>query len=315
MANKKELGAGEGTGEAALEVRQSDVLALSSDGANEFKQIIDENFGGSQLTLADLDKVKIPSGGFTSWSINSIEEEGEVEVKELHGIIIAWADKKSWWVKSYGESGGKEQPDCKSNDMVHGVGSPNKFLNPKEEQLVADAKANAFAREVLIPDTDGRRGFLCATCPHNVFGSAAQGNGKSCQDKRFMLFLPKDSVLPVLIRVPATSITPIKAYFKRLAGSKLSYLAVVTGFSLVKIKAAKDYSQIVPFMVRKLTPEEVAQVRELRVPFQEALDADDAIEQGYTEKDVAAETLEDMPTHTGGDQPEVVEAGTDGEPF
>jgi hypothetical protein len=292
------------------------VLALSSDGAAEFTQIIEENFGGSQLTLADLDKVKIPSGGATSWSVMSAAEEGEVETKELQGIIIAWADKKSWWVKSYAESGGKEQPDCKSNDMVHGIGNPNKHLNQKEEQLVADGKANAYAREVLVPDSGGKRGFLCATCPHNVFGSAPQGGGKACQDKRFILFLPVDSVLPVLIRVPATSITPIKDYFKRLASSRLSYLGVITGLSLVKIKAAKDYSQIVPKMVRKLSAEETKQVRELRVPFQMALDADDAIEQGYAEKDVTSESLDDMPTHTGGAE-EPVEAGVvaDGDPF
>ena len=319
MAKAKNEQPADGAGKEteALQVQgASDILALSADGAAEFNQIIQENFGGSRLTLADLDKIKIPSGqGAAVWSIPSAIEGDEDTTKELAGILIGWADKKSWWHKTFNESGGKEQPDCKSNDMVHGLGNPNMILNQKEQALVAEGKANAQARAVVIPDTDGQKGYLCATCPHNVFGSAAQGGGKSCQDKRFILMMLKDSVMPILIRVPATSINNIKQYFKRLAGSRTSYLGVLTAFTLLKVEGKIPYYTIVPKAVRKLTPEETAQVRSLRVPFQEALDAEDAVEQGYIEKDVASESLDDMPTHSGGEQEAPAAAPEGDDPF
>ncbi len=109
--------------------------------------------------------------------------------------------------------------------------------------------------------------------------------------------LLQDSMIPVLVRAPATSIQPLKQYFKRLAGGKKSYLAVLTSLALIKQKSGNiDYSQIEPKAVRYLTPEEEAQVRLLRAPFQAALDADDAVEQAQVEKAPAEETLADMPT-------------------
>lgn len=267
----------------------SDILALSPDG--NMQEVISENFGNNSLTLADLDKIKIPAAGGRSWTIPTILEDEEDTTKELVGVIIGWADKKSWWQKSYGESGGKEQPDCKSNDMVHGIGDPTAFINPKEQALMDAGKAGMPVR--------GSGGWLCSTCPHNLFGSAPQGGGKACQDKRFMVVLLKDSVIPILLRVPATSIAPAKVYFKRLAGGRKSCLSVLTSMSLITIKGTQEYSQIVFKAARYLTDDETAAVRKLRAPFQAALDAEDSIEAGYVEKNAAEETLNDMPGHTG----------------
>jgi hypothetical protein len=295
MAKKKEdeaaaNGAAEETGTTAMAVTGgSDILALSNEG--DLQQVVAENFGATGLTLADLDKIKIPSAGATKWEIPSVLEDEDDTRKELVGVIIGWADKKSWWVKSFAESGGKEPPDCKSNDMVHGVGNPLASFNEKEMMLMQDGKVGKPVRATA--------GYLCVTCPHNQFGSAQNGGGKSCQDKRFLVMLLQDSVIPILIRAPATSILPLKQYFKRLAGAKRSYLSVLTSLSLIKIEGKIPYSQIQVKAVRYLTADETAMVRDLRVPFQAALDAEDAVEQGYTEKDAADETLADMPTGAG----------------
>lgn len=266
---------------------ESDILALSGDGGGDLTQIIEENFGGSALTLADLDKIKLPGSGGKMWEVPSLMDDDSTR-EELKGVIIGWADKKSWWVKSFAESGGKEQPDCRSNDMVHGVGNPNAFYNDKEEALMAGGKIGLPVR--------GSGGFLCSTCPHNQFGSAPNGGGKSCQDKRFLVILLEDSIIPVLLRAPATSITPLKAYFKRLAGARKSYLSVVTALTLIKVDAKIAYSQIVAKAVRSLTPEEEKLVRSLRAPFQAALEAEDAVDAGHVEKTKAEETLNDMPS-------------------
>lgn len=300
MANKKEKEAA--TGDAAETSEEtaitrapvSDIAALSDEGG-DLQQVIQENFGGSGLTLADLDKIKLPSGGAVSWEIPTIMDDEPNTSKELVGVIIGWADKKAWWVKSFAESEGNEQPDCRSNDMVHGIGNPLAAFNDKERELMDAGKIGMPVRD--------SGGYLCATCPHNEFGSAAQGAGKSCQDKRFLIMLLQDSVIPVLVRAPATSIMPVKQYFKRLASAKKSYLSVLTSLSLVKIAGKQPYSQIVCKAVRSLTPEEIAQVRELRTPFQAALDADDAVEQANKEKPVATETLNDMPGQTAAPSP------------
>lgn len=291
-------------------VAGSGIMALSADGANEMANIISENFGGNQLTLADLDKMKIPSGqGAAVWSIPVLEGDDET-TKELRGVIIGWADKKSWWQKSFSESGGKEQPDCKSNDMVHGLGDPNKHFNDKEQQLMDTNKAGHTVR-----DTEG---WLCSTCVHNQFGTAPNGGGKACQDKRFVIFLLQDSVIPVLIRVPATSINNFKQYFKRLTGQRKSYLSVITKLTLSKVDGKIAYYTVNPNADGFLSAEETALVRKLREPFQAALDAEDAIEAGYTEKNVTEETLADMPTHSGTDEDAeaaAIQAEANGDPF
>ncbi len=288
----------------------SGIMALSAEGASEMKNIITENFGGSSMTLADLDKIKIPSGqGAAVWSLPVLEGDDEA-VKELRGVIIGWADKKSWWHKSFNESGGKEQPDCKSNDMVHGIGQPNMHFNDKELALQAGGKAGTA---VKAPG-----GWLCHTCPHNIFGSAPNGGGKACQDKRFIIFLLEDSVIPVLVRVPATSINNIKQYFKKLTGVRKSYLSVITKLTLLKVKSNIDYYTVVPVADGFLSTEELALVRSLREPFQAALDAEDAVEAGYTEKDVTAETLNDMPAYSGtaeDAEAAAIQAEGNGDPF
>ncbi len=304
MSDKKKNETAEDT-TAMTVAPDSDILALSSD--SNMQQVITENFGTTGLTLADLDKIKIPPQGITSWSIPSILEDDEVTTKELVGVIIGWADKKSWWAKSYGESGGSEQPDCKSNNLTHGIGNPAAFFNPKEEAMLESGQAGQPVR-----DTGG---WLCNSCPHNLFGSAAQGAGKACQDKRFLVVLLQDSVIPILIRVPATSIMPTKQYFKRLAGGRKSYYSVLTAISLIKIQAAQTYSQVQFKALRYLTPEEVAQVQKLREPFQMALDAEDSVEAGYVEKNTSKETLNDMPATTGTSDSAAPTTKQPGDPF
>jgi hypothetical protein len=315
MANKKKEDEVEGGAPApeaaepstALQVAgETDILALSPDG--DMAEIIKENFGGDQLTLADLDKIKLPAAGGITWAIPSLD--GEDSTKELTGVILAWADKKAWWAASYGESGGGSPPDCKSSDMVHGIGAPNSFFNAKEQQLQDTGKAGMAVR--------APGGWLCSTCTHNQFGSAAQGAGKACQDKRFVIMLPLDSLIPILLRVPATSIQPMKQYFKRLAGVRKPYYAVVSTLSLIKVKGTQEYSQIVARAARSLEPHEVAKVKELRGFFQSALDADDAVEQAEVEKKpAAAETLADMPASPASvsDTAAPTPAATDSNPY
>jgi hypothetical protein len=224
------------------------------------KELIQMNFGRETLNFSDLEKVNLPSGGGTAWEVAALE--GTHSVQSLEGIIVAWADKKAWWELAFDEQGGGNPPDCRSEDMVMGIGAPGMGLNKKEEMLLAGEtpEAQEWKKKnprVQHPPKVLGAGFECATCVHNTFGSAAKGGGKACQDKRPIFMLDKESFLPFVIMAPATSIGPLKDYFKRMAKASLPFYAAITRLELKQeLNPARiKYSVIVPTLVERLTGE------------------------------------------------------------
>jgi hypothetical protein len=199
-------------------------------------------------------------------------------------VIVAWADKKAWWPVAFGEDGSNAPPKCKSEDMVHGIGLPTTALNEKELAMIDAGEAQG-------QPTRDAGGWLCATCPHNQFGSAPKGGGKSCKDMRFIVMLLEDSVLPVLIRVPPTSLVPLRNYFKRLASSGKRYYGVITGLTLKKEQndSRIDYSSIIPTAKRFLTADEIGGAQAYHTLMQPMLESDNAVEAGLADKIGSAE--------------------------
>ena len=208
------------------EVAVSEYKALSAP-ADRMSTILSNNLGGASIRPFDLDRVKVPSGGATSWEVPSLK--GPEPSRELVGIILATHDGKQFWHKRAAD-GGSAPPDCVSTDLVHGVGDP---------------------------------GGSCQVCPFNQFGSAVNengqpGKGKACKDTKMMLFIRKDDVLPLVISAPSTSLSNAKKYFLRLAQVQLMYQSVVTKLTLKKERSAggQDYAEIEFTYVRDLTKEE-----------------------------------------------------------
>lgn len=57
-----------------------------------------------------------------------------------------------------------------------------------------------FSNDSIVPDngSEEKQSAACAGCPHNAFGSAANGSGKACQDaKRTAIFLAADTPVSV----------------------------------------------------------------------------------------------------------------------
>lgn len=83
----------------------------------------------------------------------------------------------------------------------------------------------------------------CATCPHNVFGSADTGKGKACKNIRKLAVIPADAAdsaedistaEPRILKVPVTSVRGWAGYVRgKLSELKRPPLAVVTNISLV----------------------------------------------------------------------------------
>jgi hypothetical protein len=209
------------------DVAVSEYRALSGQGT-PMQDILKNNLNGQQLRPSDLDRVKVPSGGATSWEVPSLK--GPESTRELVGIILATRDGKQYWSKK-ADDGGSSPPDCVSADLIHGMGTP---------------------------------GGDCQACAFNQFGSAIGANGlpakgKACKETKLMFFIRPGDVLPLVVSVPATSLGNARKYFLRLAQSQLMHQSVVTKLTLKREQSgANPYAEIEFTYVRDLSKEEEA---------------------------------------------------------
>jgi hypothetical protein len=201
--------------------------------------LLRETIGEGNLNPFDLDKVKVPAGGGQSWEVQTLD--GVQPMQAIEGIILHFKDPRAYWKEKMGD--GNKPPDCKSDDGLVGVGSP---------------------------------GGDCLKCPLAQFGTATdeKGNpaaGQACKQMRMMLFLRQDSILPMLIMLPPTSLKNAKQYFMRLAGNGLHFRAVVTQLRLEKTKNAKGtaYSVVTMSRSRDLNKEELERVMQVGMAMKE----------------------------------------------
>jgi hypothetical protein len=203
-------------------------LALTGD-TSTIMEALEANLGGGGLSPFDLDRVKVPSQGSISWEIPDLDEES-ISAKVLTGIIIHNAPVRSFWTKGLDE-GGPTPPDCYSNDLINGVGTP---------------------------------GGDCLTCPMNQWGSDTKGGtGKACSERRLLFMLRPQSFLPIVVQVPPSSLRNLNQYMLRLAGSGTAYYHVETSLSLEKATQSGGglpYSKVAVKLERRLTAEESATV-------------------------------------------------------
>lgn len=96
-----------------FDARNYTPLALPAD---EFREAITENMGDGGMSVADLMKVKVPSGGGRAWDV------GEETITALKGIIVYHTSPNAYWADTF--SGANNPPDCASTDGRTGVGNP-----------------------------------------------------------------------------------------------------------------------------------------------------------------------------------------------
>ena len=211
----------------AKTIDMSGYLALQQT-KQELAEIITDNLGVGGISAFDLDRVKVPTGGALQWAVPSLD--GVDTVKALEGVIVLWTQPRARWESSL-ENGGRKPPVCTSEDGIVGVGNP---------------------------------GGSCASCRYNQFGTAAKGGGKACKERRMLFMLNPDSLLPMVVQIPATSIKPIRQYLMRLASAGLPYYAVVTKLALVSTRNAGgiDFGIVTPERVGTLNPEDKARLKD-----------------------------------------------------
>lgn len=187
-------------------------------------EVIRQNMGGEQITAQDLNRIRVPTGGATTWSVPSVDG-GDEAMKALQGVIMHIARRRAYW-KGIEVTG--LPPDCASSDCTTGIGDP---------------------------------GGDCELCPNNQFGSAispdgSPGAGKACKETKLIFLLREGQMLPDVVIAPPGSLKAMRQYQFRLPAP---FPAVVTKLELAKATSRNNhaYAQVVPTMVGRV-PEELA---------------------------------------------------------
>ena len=205
--------------------------------SNNAINIIRENLKNQPLSFDLFDVVKSPPGGATVFSVPGLA--GEEAEKELTGILLDYTTPRAYWNTPDPVEG--TPPVCMSHDS--------------------------------LISQDGK---ICARCPYNDFGSKdGESNAKACKESVLLFLLRRNSIMPLLIRVPVTSKPRFLRYMARLVGTLTPLNGVVTKITLEKAtsKAGKPYALFNFETVSVLGPEEAIQARAFAEQFMEIVDA------------------------------------------
>lgn len=243
------------TEETALAIPAQNFAIMQTEAA-ELQEIFAENLGGT-LNIKDLDRIKVPSGGGLAWSLPSDGPRPKV-AESFKGIIVYFDDRRAYWEKTVEEGGTGQAPDCAGR---------------KIQIDAAGSKAWVGRGKRWESDVDGEHD--CGKCPFNQFESAKKGKGKACKERRMLGILMEDSILPVLLNIPATGLADIQRYFTQLIGRKRApYYGVVTEFSLAPAKNAQDieFAKVEFVATEVLTADQRAAMRVVVDQIKPALD-------------------------------------------
>jgi hypothetical protein len=215
----------------------------------DIRDAVVANLGEGEMNAGNFERVKIPAGGGTAWSLQGLD--GEEILKELSGIIVAWRDTRAYWSVAMENSEGNQPPDCYSLDARTGTGKP---------------------------------GGDCHDCAFAKFGSGPKGDGQACKLVRQLFLLREENLLPEIVSLPPSSLKPARQYFMRLASKAAPCYSLITKIGLEKTKNTQGiaYSRATFTSGGRLTPEQTARVKEYAAMIQPFLAAAAA----PTDKDV-----------------------------
>lgn len=184
------------------------------------------------------DKIASPSGDKMS-----VEKNGKVKMPDgsegdsVEGIILGFVSANLYYDRPY------------SRDVIY---PPACFaIGDRPSDLVPDATSPV------------RQNDSCSSCPMNQFGSATNGKGKACGNRRLAAFLPLDSEEVCILSVPPSGIKVFDAYVSGLTVKhKRPPFGVLTSIS--SNISAGDYAVPEFSFERLLEDDEITVAYELR---------------------------------------------------
>ena len=199
----------------------------------DVSELIEENLADEEFSPSELTRINVPTGGGQTFEIPTVF--GPEASREIEAIIIKVQPMRMYW-KTGVDDGEQGPPDCRSDDMITGIGDP---------------------------------GGDCATCPMNQWESDQKSGGKLCKEKRNIFILSPQTLLPYNLSCPVKSIGNLKKYKQDLTREGYGLNRVSTRITLGqdKNKAGIKYSQL-QFQVGKiLSTEQTNMVREYKKAF------------------------------------------------
>jgi len=210
--------------------------------SNNALDIVNQNLKNQPLSYQLFDVIKSPSGGITSFSVPGLS--GNNMEDELTGIILDYTTPRAYWNTPDPVEG--MPPDCYSKDSI----------------ISSDGKP-------------------CSHCVYNDFGSKnGDSNAKACKESIQLLLLRPDNLIPVIVRVPASSKLLFQKYMLRLLGRMLPLSGVVTKITLSKVtsREGKPYAMYNFEMVKQLESNEAVNAKAYGQKFTAVLNVDDVSE-------------------------------------
>ena len=218
--------------ETALAPRPVSEYAIMRLESDELKSLIEDNLGNMDIEAGDLDRITVPSGGATKWTVAKVS--GEEQVGHLTGVIAGFLDQRVYYEKAFEDSPGDEPPDCISFDLQVGEGNP---------------------------------GGQCASCPHAQWGSAERGAGQKCRLQRILFLIQPESLLPICIKIPPGSLANARRWFLRLSQEGKRHTHVIAQLALESVPRKGNpnlkYSRVVLRSIGELSEGEAERFREI----------------------------------------------------
>lgn len=184
--------------------------------------IIRDNLGETEIDEFALPQIKVPTGGGQNWAIETLD--GEKNVKEIVGIIVAKRDVRAYWKDPMG---GNAAPDCSSEDSKTGIS------------------------DSMWSDDGGNGTHPCYDCEFAEWGSKRDASGKrvkgkACKQVARLFVLQEGAILPDVVNVPPSSLKGLRDYIVRIINAKARLHHVVTRLGLEKASSVEGigYSRI-----------------------------------------------------------------------
>ncbi len=178
----------------------------------------------------------------------------------IKGVVVYFHKARGYWQEE-----GQQIPTCSSMDGKTGS---------------------------LRLDNDTTEQRTCVKCPYNVFGSDPKGGaGKACKEMRRLFLVEEDSILPVILNIPPTSLRAFDQYMSGLLSKKKAPIAYYTVFRLEGAKGAGfDYSKVAFELGEQLPHAKILELLQMRDQVVAAaakigIEADDYMNEGETLSD------------------------------
>lgn len=220
--------------EALATIPKSQFLALDPNGeyAESLAAMAES---GEILKPTDLIRVKIPTGGGTTWMIPG--PSGDVPKETITGALVYYQICGVLWPTEEFQTG--SMPVLKTLDLITAeqVGPiPDDMTESLEPYRIDD-------RHFHWSEASGM--------PYNQWGTGKNGIGKRCKEQRILFILRPKDPFPLLITAQPGSLKNVSQWFKRIPLARIPFWRAIVELSLVKStnKTGQDYAQIVPKLV------------------------------------------------------------------